>query len=142
MKKRTGSRTSLTSGTRPTETRLSREEVCSILETSAKIGVLELKFGDLHATFGRPARQEDGRGPLAPYPFVQQPHAPPSVTALTEKEHQEQNSTALEADEVRLREEQLARALVEDPVAYERLLRDGELTDGIHDVDDDDGDDS
>lgn len=118
---------------------LSSEEACLIIETSAKAGVTELKFGDLHVRFGKPAEQIVGMTIVDPYPVHQAPQSP-SVKDLTEEQHQNQTKQAIEAEEIRTREDQLARLLVEDPEAYEKLLRDGELTDAVDDADDGDND--
>lgn len=106
-----------------------------MIETSAKAGVSELKFGGLHVKFGRPA---DEPVPPLGYPFMPQPQAQHPVTDLTEKQHVQQTKAAIEHDEILLREEQLARLLVEDPAKYEELLRDGELADALDGADDSD----
>lgn len=106
---------------------LSREDVCSIIETSAKARVVELKFNGLHVVFGRTADKQVIENNS--YPFVHQAPAIPSVKDLTEDQHRQQTKEAIEADEVSLREDQLARLLVEDPVRYEQLISAGELTD-------------
>lgn len=107
------------------------------MEASAKAEVTELKFSGLHVKFGRPAEIRLGGGPL-PYPFVQQTPAPPLANAMTEEQHQNLAKAALEHDELLMREEQLARALVEDPDRYEELLSRGELSDDLDSADDED----
>lgn len=113
------------------KTSLSCRDVCDIIKVSAKAGVYKLKFKDLHIEFGRPTE-----GVNSP---VQQNIAINPVVDLTGEQHYQQTKNAVEADEVSLREEQLARLLVEDPVKYEELLRDGELSD---DMDSSDGEDA
>lgn len=114
------------------KTHLSREDVCSILDTSAKAGVRELTFAGLHVVFGRPAEQQ-----VAGYPFVPQIPAPSlSGKALSDADHAAQAKRSLEEDEVRLREDQLAHALVEDPVLYEKLVQEG-MTNDVDTADED-----
>lgn len=123
---------------------LSAEEVCLILRTSAKAGVAELKFADLHVRFGRPAEQVvvmDPQGNLSTYPYVPQAPAPRSGKALSEEQHQKQNAEALEQEELRTRDQQLAEALVTDPLKYEELLQSGELTNESVDAANEDDDD-
>jgi Tfp pilus assembly pilus retraction ATPase PilT len=114
---------------------LSSREVCLILDSSAKAGVSELRFGDLHVKFGGPAEIRIS-GDLPPYPFVKQSSAIAPVVDLTEAQHEKQNKDSIEMDEILLREEKLARALVEDPSEYERLLERGELSDDVDSADD------
>lgn len=122
----------------PEKMSLSSAEVCSILLTSASAGVSELKFGHLHVKFGRPVETQVGIG-FPSYPFVPQT-APASapVTDLTEAQHQQQAKESLEDDEIRVRQERLERAMVEDPVLFEELLRQGELSDAVDSADDED----
>lgn len=120
---------------------LSSEDACRIIEVSAKAGVVELQFNGLHVKFGKTVEQLIAEG-TPPYPYMPQTSAPAPVTALTEEQHETQTKEALELDELRTKEEQLARALIENPIEYERLLRDGELVDDVDTADStDDGDD-
>lgn len=117
---------------------LSVDAVCSILKECSTSGVSELKFRDLHVRFGSTA------GPVVDlrslrYPLVQQPQGPqPEVADLTPEQHAENTKLTLELEELRMREEKLARALVEDPLEYERMLRDGELSDDVESSDESD----
>lgn len=106
-------------------------EICSIIKVSAESGVTELKFGSLHVTFGRLTKEKED------IPLVQQNPTPNPVSVLTDENHKKQQSDYLETEQMKLREEQLARALVEDPVKYEELLRTGDLTDGLDSPDGD-----
>lgn len=116
---------------------LSGSDACLIIEASAKAGVSELSFGTLHVKFGRPAETREMSGfPGIAYPVVKQHAAPAPMNDLTDAQHKQQARDALELDEILTREDQLARALVEDPVLYEELLQQGELTDGMDDADD------
>lgn len=113
---------------------LSTADVCLILDASAKAGVTELQFGGLHVKFGR------GPGPLTEEAPLgkQQDSAPSSHADMSEAQHQSIAQATLERDEISLREEQLARALVEDPDRYEELLARGELSDELDGADEQD----
>lgn len=120
---------------------LSSDELCSILEASAKAGVTKLLFRDLHVEFGTKSENQvlDLRGLQLPeYPVVQQRRDSAPVGELTEKQHASLKKDALEDEETRLRQERLALALVEDPVMFEQLLRDEELSDDVDSADSDD----
>lgn len=113
---------------------LSSDEIVRILEASAKAGVTKLLFRDLHVEFGTKPENPvvDLTGLQLPrYPVVQQSRDSAPVGELTETQHKKIEKNNLEAEETRLREERLALALVEDPVLYEQLLRDGELSDDV-----------
>lgn len=118
---------------------LSADSICRILEVSAQAGVSELKFGDLHVTFGKPAETRITGSPLG-YPFVPQAPTPEPVTVLTEEEHKKISKGALEVEEVRARERQLADLLITDPSKYEELLRNGDLSDDMDGTDNDEVD--
>ncbi len=118
------------------KTPLSTKDVIRIIVASAKAGVDELKFLDLCVSFNRPVEQE------AIKPLMQQYPASVPVQSLTEEQHEFQTKAAIEAEEVLTREDQLARALVEDPIRYEQLLVDGELSDELDTADDGDGSDN
>lgn len=114
-----------TSGTTPIQDNkrqlLSTKEVCRIIKLGKKAGLSELKFGELHVSFKSPIEQ-------VAKATMRQPRIPSvPVKAPTENTQKE----ALAQDELRLREDQLAMALIEDPVRYEQLLRDGELSDEL-----------
>lgn len=105
---------------------LGAAEICAILEASAKAQVTKLKFGGLEVEFG---------GAPIPAPIVSTPPtgwqgfqpqsfentAPAPVTAIT-AEQKRMIAEALRREEVSLKDDQLANALVEDPVLAEELL--------------------
>ncbi|MBL7716588.1 MAG: hypothetical protein JNL01_14080 [Bdellovibrionales bacterium] len=118
------------SGTTPTEadkrTPWSTTEICRILEVGAKVGVQELRFHGLHVRFGRPAES------LSPGPALARPSIPssaPPEKAISEEQHNKQTQDALEADELRLKEDRLAQLFIENPLEAERMLMNGELGD-------------
>lgn len=116
--------------TGPKKSILSPAEACFILEVSARTGVTELKFRDLHVVFGKTAESRHE---------ADMPHGPasPAANDLTATQHLEQSKAALEQDELRVRQDRLAMALVEDPALYEELLVNEEL-DASDESDDDD----
>lgn len=112
--------------------RLDSAEVCVIIEACAKHGVVELKFHDLELKFGKQTEQGTGL-PLNPGDNV----ALPPVAVMTEKDHEKNTESVLEEEEISLRENQIAELQIDDPVAAEELIMNGEL----EDVDDKRGDD-
>lgn len=100
-------------------------DVCSILETAAKAGVLELKFGTLHVRFPDPVL----RGTSQAQSLGQTP-APAAEIADTQEKLQE---TALVQDELSAREDQLSQMFIEDPMIAEQMLAEGDLIDDTTD---------
>jgi hypothetical protein len=121
------------SGTTPTarNSQLSSAEVCSILETSAKAGVSELKFGGLEVKFGKPAEER----PRAPGPQPT-PVLPVPVEALTEEAHTTQSKESLELESIRIKERQFQELLITNPLLAEQMIENGELADGSASSDD------
>ncbi len=122
---------------------LTSDDVCAIIEASAKNEVSVLKFGDLHIEFGMNATQLRKLFPPPDYPVSVGPLSPlsqppsPAGAAIPETQHDKMNKNAIENEELRLREEEIANAIIENPLLAEELLREGELEDD----DDGDGDD-
>ncbi len=110
---------------------LSSDQVCLILEASAKAGVSTLSFAGLHVTFGTSVEH-------GPWATQHQPAGIPSENILSDTQHREQTQQAIEAQEIQMRERQMAELLITDPEAYERMLRDGDLSDGMDTADDGD----
>lgn len=98
-------------------------------------GVTELEFRGLHVKFSGTAERGTPSMPLAPNPQ-------PPVKDLTDEQHQKLSLAALELDELQTREDQLAEALITDPLRYEELMRNGDLTDGMDASNDGDEDES
>ncbi len=120
---------SSTSGTMPTvKNGLSSQEVCAIITSCATNNVSVLKFGELYLRFGPTAEEQ---------PKSESAHPKTPDTAISEQQHEKQNEQTLEYESELTREEQLANALVENPLLHEELLRNGELED---DADDEPGD--
>ena len=126
------------SGTKRTATRssikrrLQGKEICEIIRTSHTCGVRLIQIGDLKVEFG--TQTEPGGVSGSPYPRANNAVFGKPSPDLSEDEHSSQTKEALEIEELRLREQQLAQMLIEDPSRAEELLMDGEL--------EDDGDDS
>ena len=90
-----------------------------IIDSCGKAGVRVLRYGGLYLAFGpAPAREVPQEYPILAVPPL--PKAP---------DHARQNVETLERDEEELRAEQLRMLMIENPVEYERQLRDGELND-------------
>jgi hypothetical protein len=108
------------SGTRPTgrpKKHMTVPEVVSIINECGASGVSELKFGDLYVKFSTKAASN------IPDPL-------PTVTEITESQKKNE-SRSLENDELNFREDQLANALLENPLLAEELLIKGELEKGV-----------
>ena len=101
------------------------DTICSIIEACGKAGVRVFKYGNLYLNLG-PAPEKVGGYPILP------------ITAPLPKpvDHARQNVDALQHDEDELRAEQLRMLMLENPVEYERQLRDGELTEEEPEPDD------
>ena len=81
-----------------------------------------LKWGDLYLSFGLPTS-------------VMTPSYIPEPPLVQEPNHKQQNLDTLRQDEDTLRAEQLRMMLLEDPMEYERQLRDNELDEDDEDKD-------
>lgn len=98
--------------TKHTDIDLSSADVCGIIESCGKAGVRILKYGNLYLSLG-PAPLK-----ITHYPLSSDPRTP---------DHVRQNVETLQRDEEEVRAERLRMLMIEDPVEYERQLRDGEL---------------
>ncbi len=100
---------------------LGAEEICAILKACGASKVAELKFGDLYVAFDRQSPRKSPRGNVASEdttaPAVDPADTPEAV-----------NMQQTELDELRLRDEQVAHMLIENPVLAEELLIQGELS--------------
>lgn len=103
--------------TTATKTLFTAEQVCSIIKACGEAHVSVLEFGDLRVRFGRSAEEEDQGRAFNPDP----------ATEIAVKQA-EISAQSLKRDEIAFREEQLAMAVIEDPVLAEKLLMEGELT--------------
>lgn len=97
---------------------LMTNDIATIIEACGKAGVRTLKYGSLYLAFGP---------------------APEKVPVILDQfpDHDAINAETLERDEQEIRDERLRMMMIEDPVEYERQLRDGELTDESSDEGDD-----
>ena len=147
--KKTTSKKSSTLGTRPMvakKSSLSGAEVCSIIEASAKAGLTELSFGELQIRFaissGQREKSEWGSmqftAPMDQAEFQARMQHDPSLTPspyaqVTETQHTKMTADEIEAEELRIRAEQLAELQITDPLKYEELLLQGDLNEPNHD---------
>lgn len=106
---------------------LTVRDVCAIIKACSSYGVTSLKFGELQVKLNP---KEVLPSSSNPKPTI------PTVDEITEHQHEDQTKEALEDEEIRLRQSQIALALIENPELAEQLMIDGELED-----DDDSGDD-
>lgn len=96
-------------------------ELCDLIRACGASGVADLSFGTLHIQFHAPdTKREEHQWPVH------------DDQADLPEENREQRSVAdekeaIEADELQLREDQLAMALLENPAEFEKLLVAGEL---------------
>lgn len=95
---------------------LSGEELCRLIDTCAKKGVVELKYGPLHVSFGL-KQAKATPGPTIPAP------SPQYIQVEQDKAHAE----AIEHEEIVTREEQIAELLITDPLGAEEMLVRGQL---------------
>src|SRR4051812_27431639 len=104
-RKVTESRTSSTSGMPTTvEFQLSAEEIINILKVCRDTGVSSLDLGPLSVRFGLPVATDRG---IATIPLENAPLLSP-VATLAEPDHEKLGREALEIDELRIREKQIA----------------------------------
>lgn len=93
--------------------------LCDLIKACSEAGVSELQFDNLRVTFNSKSsdtkRQE---------PQIQEYETPvfPEIVEAKQAERQ-----AISAEELNLREDELAMKLITDPAEYERLLVSGEL---------------
>lgn len=102
---------------------LDSEEVCRIIDASARAGVRVLKFGGLYLQMGEPKAVRESLPDSPPLAA----HTPTPATEIAELNHVSQSQDALELDELQEREDQIAELLLTDPLRAEELIRDGEL---------------
>lgn len=100
---------------------LSVSDVVSIMEAAHRSGVIELKFGPLHARFGQK--------PTLGEADMQNFGSPPAPAAeIAEKQRIEAEKSLLQA-EIMSKEAQLAQMFIEDPEQAERMIAEGDLID-------------
>ena len=100
------------------EPSLTVDEVCLILKECARTGVSELTFRNLQLSRGATAQE------------IADAYTPPAAEmALVTPDHEKMNEQALAQAQDDLRREQMSFLSLEDPVAYERALTDGDLED-------------
>lgn len=108
------------SGTKLTANVLTGEEICKIIETSAKAKVSLIEYGDLRLEFGK---VDPARSSKPSKTFEQSP----TEAALSDDLHYQQTRETIEHDEQAVKEDRLALMFIEDPLQAEKLLTSGEL---------------
>lgn len=107
---------------------LTAEDICRIMEVSAKAKVSSISYGDLRIVFGEEVKT-DASGPSK----ILEP-TPPTEATLSEIGHDKLNKDSLEKEEIKTREDQLDLMFVENPLAAEELLASGDAVE--EDLDD------
>jgi hypothetical protein len=95
--------------------------LCDLIKACSESGVTELQFENLRVTFNSKS-SDTKRTELTQ---IQELRLEPSDPAF--REYGEAEKRAIRADELNIREDDLAMKLITDPAEYERLLVSGEL---------------
>lgn len=104
------------------DSHLSADDLCRIIDTCATRGVGEFRLGEFEIKFGRKES------------LLDLPHEQVSGQIIfPETDHVEEERLAVESDELRLKEEQVAMLILEDPEEFERQIASGELEDMLDD---------
>lgn len=103
---------------------LKSQEICEIILSSAQNGVTELKFGSLHIVFGKKTEPQE----ISLLPGKVYGASTPD-NEISDQTHEQMNIDSLEADELRLRDDQLSQMQIENPLKAEQMLLDQELED-------------
>ena len=96
------------------------KEIIAIIRTCRAQGVSSFQHGDLHICFGTPAIEKSTN-----------PAEPPAIG--TEGEIARIETEGLIQEEIKVKDDELATMLIEDPARYEELLSEGDLTDEVAD---------
>lgn len=103
-------------------------ELLAVLKQCVDSGVVSLQWRGLQVAFAPSGKREGNSDPNGSLT------RPP----LTDEQHAAQSKTSLEEDVLIEREERLAMAVIEDPSAFEEMLRGDDLDDDESDNDDPD----
>ena len=103
-----------------TKTPLRTEDICTIIKLCSESRVASLKWGDLCVEFG-PAK-------TTPWAFpMESAHTEAVSPAPSPEKADTQEQETLLSDELRVKDDQLALMVIEDPAQYEELISSGEL---------------
>lgn len=91
---------------------LSSKDVCSIIKMCAQSKVSELKFGELHLSFGY---------------FSDESRSEVPNTRISEAKLKEEEQKYIAESEIRSKDDEIDQMLIEDPVKFEELLEQGEF---------------
>lgn len=103
------------------------DELCRIIDSCAARGVQSFSLGGLELTFGADPQFIETE-------IQEVPRRGKRVALVPEPDHEQNEKDSVEHEELRLKEEQVAMLILEDPVEFERQLADGELEDMIDDA--------
>jgi len=95
--------------------KLSTNDICKLISTCKKNGVIEFTFGELHLSLASPEKARKNEAPQA---------AIPDETFLKEQEQEFRRIHKMDQDK-----DDTAMLLVEDPLEMERRIANGELAD-------------
>lgn len=118
---------------------LSAEDLCRIIKACRESGVSELKFGELHAVFRQQTDEvrapslarRDRMSELVEMERRLRAHStrPPAPAAAIAANQAKEAKRALEEDETKLKNEELAELYLTNPKLAEEMLNQGELED-------------
>lgn len=97
------------------EKALTALDISAIIQVCAQNNVSKLKFGSLSVEFDRPTNPN---------------HEEPKNTPILPAHLEQAAKMAILSDEAAVREEQLKKMQIEDPLRFEQLISDGDLEDG------------
>lgn len=107
------------------------DDVCKIIEHSARCGVSKLRLGDLEVTYGMPT---------VVTPLTHAGIQSSREAEISGDEHNRRIRAALMAEELKVRTDRLEQMVIENPSEAERQIMDGELDDADSDSGADDHD--
>lgn len=102
------------------------DELCRIIDSCASRGVQSFSLGGLELTFGAE--------PQFIQPELREVRRGKKLSLAPEPDHEQNEKDAVEQDELRTKEEQVAMLILEDPQEFERQLADGELEEMLDDA--------
>jgi hypothetical protein len=106
--------------------KMTSDDICAIIRQCGESGVSELTFGSLSIRFA----SENKRGDLSSPEIAHHGISHSTTDYIFDdsfKKSDEEDKRILEEEEIRMREDQLSMALIEDPAQFEKLLAAGDL---------------
>lgn len=102
------------------------DEICKIIATCRRCGVLKLEMGSIRVIFSGGVARE-ARLPTEQVPQAASPTPEAQVPGQTIQAQQKLEEESHEEQAVLLREQQIAEMIIEDPLRAEELMEQGEL---------------